>query len=158
MATAAGVAAPPPLARPPIGARKHRPASAAAIHGRARSSFQGIPMVTATSHPPLDPSAPPPTMAIRLAALAKVTSSFCAERRRGTGIKSPSSQRGFRGMSDSLTIRPVVGPDHDRWRALWDGYNAFYGRSGATALPADITRTTWERFFDAHEPVYALVA
>jgi hypothetical protein len=39
-------------------------------------------MVTATSHPPLDPSAPPPIMAIRLAALAKVASPFCAERRR----------------------------------------------------------------------------
>jgi hypothetical protein len=46
-------------------------------------------------------------------------------------------------MSGSLTIRPVVGPDCDLWRTLWDGYNAFYGRSGATALPTDITQTTW---------------
>ncbi|WP_442909299.1 GNAT family N-acetyltransferase [Ideonella sp. BN130291] len=41
---------------------------------------------------------------------------------------------------------------------LWDGYNAFYGRSGATALPQEVTHTTWSRFFDVHEPVHALVA
>nr|WP_210427775.1 GNAT family N-acetyltransferase [Dyella sp. SG609] len=41
---------------------------------------------------------------------------------------------------------------------MWDGYNAFYGRSGPTALPEEITRTTWERFFDEGEPVHALVA
>ncbi|MGB6636408.1 MAG: GNAT family N-acetyltransferase [Bradyrhizobium sp.] len=41
---------------------------------------------------------------------------------------------------------------------LWDGYNAFYGRSGPTALSPEITRMTWLRFFDAGEPVHALVA
>jgi GNAT superfamily N-acetyltransferase len=41
---------------------------------------------------------------------------------------------------------------------LWDGYNAFYGRSGLTALPEPITLATWERFFDTAEPVHALVA
>jgi GNAT superfamily N-acetyltransferase len=41
---------------------------------------------------------------------------------------------------------------------LWDGYNAFYGRAGPTALPAEITRATWTRFFDPDEPVHALVA
>ena len=41
---------------------------------------------------------------------------------------------------------------------MWDGYNAFYGRSGATALPDEITRTTWARFFDDAEPVFGLVA
>ena len=34
----------------------------------------------------------------------------------------------------------------------------FYGRHGATALPAEITAATWGRFFDAYEPVHALVA
>ena len=38
------------------------------------------------------------------------------------------------------------------------GYNAFYGRSGATALAPRITAMTWSRFFDAYEPVHALVA
>jgi GNAT superfamily N-acetyltransferase len=61
-------------------------------------------------------------------------------------------------MSDDLTVRFVTRQDHDQWLPLWDGYNAFYGRSGATALAPDITRMTWARFFDAYEPVHALVA
>lgn len=61
-------------------------------------------------------------------------------------------------MSDALTIRAITRQDYDRWLPLWDGYNAFYGRSGATALPADVTAATWSRFFDAYEPVHALVA
>ena len=42
--------------------------------------------------------------------------------------------------------------------SLWDGYNAFYERSGPTALAPEITAMTWSRFFDAYEPVHALVA
>lgn len=61
-------------------------------------------------------------------------------------------------MQTQLTVRPVEIEDFEAWKVLWDGYNAFYGRSGPTALPADITRTTWSRFFDAAEPVHALVA
>lgn len=58
----------------------------------------------------------------------------------------------------SVTIRPVAKDDYAQWLPLWDGYNAFYGRSGPTALDPAITRTTWARFFDANEPVHALVA
>ena len=58
----------------------------------------------------------------------------------------------------SVTIRPVTKNDYAQWLPLWDGYNAFYGRSGATALAPEITRTTWARFFDADEPMHALVA
>jgi GNAT superfamily N-acetyltransferase len=61
-------------------------------------------------------------------------------------------------MPDEFTIRPVTRSDYERWLPLWDGYNAFYGRSGPTALDGEITRMTWVRFFDADEPVYALVA
>ena len=61
-------------------------------------------------------------------------------------------------MPAAPIVRPVVREDYDRWLPLWDGYNAFYGRSGATALAPEITRTTWLRFFDAYEPVHALVA
>lgn len=61
-------------------------------------------------------------------------------------------------MTNDLLVRPVTRQDYDQWLPLWDDYNAFYGRSGATALPAEITRTTWQRFFDAYEPVNALVA
>lgn len=58
----------------------------------------------------------------------------------------------------ALVIRPVTPADFAQWLPLWDGYNAFYGRSGPTALPAGITRSTWQRFLDPDEPVYALVA
>jgi GNAT superfamily N-acetyltransferase len=61
-------------------------------------------------------------------------------------------------MSQALTIRFVTHEDYDRWLPLWDGYNAFYGRSGATALAPRITAMTWSRFFDGYEPVHALVA
>ncbi len=58
----------------------------------------------------------------------------------------------------NLVIRPVTPKDYDSWLPLWAGYNAFYGRSGATALAPEITRTTWSRFFDPGEPVHALLA
>jgi GNAT superfamily N-acetyltransferase len=61
-------------------------------------------------------------------------------------------------MSSSLSVRPVTRQDYNQWFPLWEGYNAFYGRSGATALSAEITQMTWARFFDAYEPVRALVA
>jgi hypothetical protein len=61
-------------------------------------------------------------------------------------------------MLSDLSIRFVAREDHGRWLPLWEGYNAFYGRSGTTALSAAITRMTWARFFDAYEPVHALVA
>jgi GNAT superfamily N-acetyltransferase len=61
-------------------------------------------------------------------------------------------------MSSELSVRFVTRQDYERWLPLWDGYNAFYGRSGPTALPLEITRVTWQRFFDAYEPMHALVA
>lgn len=61
-------------------------------------------------------------------------------------------------MPASPHIRPITPEDYVGWRPLWDGYNAFYGRQGTTALPDEITRATWQRFHAAHEPVHALVA
>jgi len=61
-------------------------------------------------------------------------------------------------MAPTHRVRPLAPTDLDAWLPLWDGYNAFYGRSGATALPRAITDTTWARFFDPYEPVHALVA
>ncbi len=61
-------------------------------------------------------------------------------------------------MSSDPTIRFVTRQDYQQWLPLWDGYNAFYERSGATALDPEITAMTWARFFDATEPVHALVA
>lgn len=61
-------------------------------------------------------------------------------------------------LPESIRIRQAVEGDFPSWKTLWDGYNAFYGRSGDTALPVDITRTTWSRFLDENEPMHALVA
>ena len=55
----------------------------------------------------------------------------------------------------NLSIRSVAPTDFAQWQPLWQGYNRFYGRP---ALPNEITQMTWSRFFDAHEPVYAVVA
>jgi GNAT superfamily N-acetyltransferase len=61
-------------------------------------------------------------------------------------------------MTDELIIRAVATTDFDQWLPLWNGYNAFYKRVGPTAISAEMTRTTWSRFFDAYEPMHALVA
>lgn len=61
-------------------------------------------------------------------------------------------------MRPSVLIRPVQQNDFAAWKPLWDGYNAFYGRREATALPTKVTEATWNRFFDPAEPVFALVA
>lgn len=61
-------------------------------------------------------------------------------------------------MINNLIVRRINELDYDQWLPLWEGYNAFYKRSGPTALSPDITQTTWNRFFDESEPVLALVA
>ncbi|MBS7807743.1 GNAT family N-acetyltransferase [Variovorax sp. PCZ-1] len=61
-------------------------------------------------------------------------------------------------MPPLISIRPIQPTDFAAWKPLWDGYNAFYGREGATALPDDITQSTWLRFFNPSEPVHAIVA
>jgi GNAT superfamily N-acetyltransferase len=67
-------------------------------------------------------------------------------------------QQGTSLMSDLIQIRAVTREDFDAWLPLWDAYNAFYGRSGETALPREITEITWGRFFDGYEPMHAMVA
>ncbi len=61
-------------------------------------------------------------------------------------------------MSESLLIRPVEPGDRPAWQVLWEGYNAFYGRSGASALPEAVTEATWARFLEPAEPMHAFVA
>ncbi|MEO6689212.1 MAG: GNAT family N-acetyltransferase [Dokdonella sp.] len=61
-------------------------------------------------------------------------------------------------MNAPIVIRAAEARDFSSWKLLWDGYNAFYGRKNAAALPEEITRLTWQRFFDAYEPMHALVA
>jgi GNAT superfamily N-acetyltransferase len=53
-----------------------------------------------------------------------------------------------------ITIRPLVRADRGQWEPLWQGYLAFY----KTSVPDDVTETTFARFFDASEPMHALVA
>lgn len=58
-------------------------------------------------------------------------------------------------MALDLLIRPVTATDFTQWLPLWEGYNRFYGRDD---FAMEITQTTWERFFNPNEPIYALVA
>jgi GNAT superfamily N-acetyltransferase len=57
-----------------------------------------------------------------------------------------------------MKIRLADNRDYARWRPLWDGYNAFYERKGPTAVAEEMTQTTWQRFLDPAEPMFALVA
>lgn len=57
-------------------------------------------------------------------------------------------------MPNQPTIRSAVPADFEQWLPLWEGYNTFYERS----VPAEVTRMTWSRFFDAYEPMHAIVA
>jgi GNAT superfamily N-acetyltransferase len=59
---------------------------------------------------------------------------------------------------EPVAVRPVTPDDFAAWKLLWDDYNAFYERVGPTALPDEVTDTTWRRFFDAGEPVHCIVA
>jgi GNAT superfamily N-acetyltransferase len=61
-------------------------------------------------------------------------------------------------MIKDLVIRSLRPADYEQWNPLWEGYNAFYGRLGPTALDPGITQSTWNRFFDDAEPVFAMVA
>lgn len=53
-----------------------------------------------------------------------------------------------------VVIRPVQPEDWDRWLPLWRGYHEFYKSNPS----AEVTRTSWARFFDPDEPMHALVA
>src|SRR3546814_4439413 len=75
---------------------------------------------------------------------------FCAEALFRRSKNEPMERR--------MIVRTVTESDFPQWLPLWDGYNSFYGRSGPTALPEPITAATWSRFFDAYEPMHALVA
>ncbi len=53
-----------------------------------------------------------------------------------------------------MIIRPARNDDFAAWEPLWQGYNRFYKR----VVPDEITALTWQRFFDAYEPMHAFVA
>tara|TARA_B100000965_G_scaffold38130_1_gene28132 strand:+ start:643 stop:1101 length:459 start_codon:yes stop_codon:yes gene_type:complete len=57
-------------------------------------------------------------------------------------------------MTLDLTLRTPKPDEYEAWHRLWDGYNTFYERT----IPEEITRLTWDRFFDAYEPMHVIVA
>jgi GNAT superfamily N-acetyltransferase len=54
-----------------------------------------------------------------------------------------------------VIVRPLRAEDREQWQPLWDGYNLFYERPD---LPSEITETSWSRFLDPAEPMFAAVA
>jgi GNAT superfamily N-acetyltransferase len=56
-------------------------------------------------------------------------------------------------LDDTLVCRPVTAADHDQWLMLWQGYQEFYH----TTITEEVTRLTWQRFFDPTEPMDAAV-
>lgn len=59
----------------------------------------------------------------------------------------------------SFTIRPIEEKDKPEWLDMWRGegsYLEFY--KSLDVVPEAATETTFKRFFDASEPVYAIVA
>ena len=54
----------------------------------------------------------------------------------------------------SCDIRAVTEADFDAWLPLWKGYQDFY----RVDIAEDVTRTTWRRFLDPAEPMYAALA
>ena len=50
-------------------------------------------------------------------------------------------------MSAAVHVRFVTRGDYAEWLPLWEGYNEFYRRFGATALPDAVTQVTWARFW-----------
>ncbi|MEM5473513.1 GNAT family N-acetyltransferase [Hoeflea sp. AS60] len=61
-------------------------------------------------------------------------------------------------MKSRFLVRPVRENDRADWQTLWEGYNAFYGREGDTALSPAVLAATWGRLLEASEPVHGLVA
>lgn len=61
-------------------------------------------------------------------------------------------------MKPQVFVRPVALADYPQWRVLWDGYNAFYGRSGQTSLDEAVTAQTWKWFFEPDLGLRAFVA
>ena len=57
-------------------------------------------------------------------------------------------------MSTGIEVRAAIPADEPAWRALWDGYCAFY----ETVVPPEVTAATWRRLLEPDEPMEGLVA
>ncbi len=54
----------------------------------------------------------------------------------------------------TVTVREIQEQDKAAWLDLWQSYQSFYD----VVLSAEVTETTWQRFFETHEPVHARIA
>lgn len=54
----------------------------------------------------------------------------------------------------SPDIRRITASNFEAWLPLWKGYQAFYN----VDIDDAVTRSTWERFLDPAEPMYAALA
>lgn len=52
------------------------------------------------------------------------------------------------------SVRDATPQDEAAWRALWAGYNAFFGAT----VPAEVTAHTWRRILDPASPLFARLA
>jgi GNAT superfamily N-acetyltransferase len=50
----------------------------------------------------------------------------------------------------SIQVRAVRRDEFDVWMPLWRGYQSFY----KVDIAEDVSRTTWQRFFDPAEPMH----
>jgi GNAT superfamily N-acetyltransferase len=57
-------------------------------------------------------------------------------------------------MKPRLDIRALRPDERHSWEPLWQGYLAFYG----SAVPPDVTNSTWDRLHDPAEPMHVLGA
>lgn len=53
-----------------------------------------------------------------------------------------------------VQVRDVVAADHDAWLPLWRGYQSFY----LVDIPDTVSATTWARFLDPAQPIWAALA
>lgn len=50
----------------------------------------------------------------------------------------------------TIIVRPARADEFDTWHPLWRGYQVFY----KVDIAEDVSRTTWQRFFDNNEPMH----
>lgn len=57
-------------------------------------------------------------------------------------------------QNQDIQIVPVQQQDYSQWEKYWIAYQNFY----QVSLPLQVTKITWDRFFNEKEPVYCAVA
>lgn len=91
-------------------------------------------------------------------AIGKVTATCAKPIKALTHNRPPEKLFGSPGRSSAAmprwSIRAADANDESAWRALWDGYCAFYG----VEIPGEVTATTWARVLDPGSAVASLLA